>query len=518
MAKGSGSTRYNFLIVFFVALGSFTYGFNSAITGLVIGLPAFFKYFNINLDDTKGNQITGAINGLYSGGGILGCILVPWLLDHLGRRRTIQIAAAVAVISAALQGGSVAIAMFLIARFLNGFAVGMLDTSIPVFQSEISPARQRGRMVGAHGVLIVIGYSAAGFAGFGTYFATATVSWRLCLSLQIVAPLLLFIGSPWLPESPRWLIDHDRHEDGFKVLRKLHTRPDDPDEIVAREEYLQIRRQIELERADQLNKSWATLFKKPSLRKRLILGFGTQFIAQSTGVLVVNNYQILLYKSLGITGSLPLLLNALYNGVAAIMNFVNSLFLDRLGRIRIMIIGLTGCACSLICFTAMVATFGGTTNRVGNGFGVFFLFLFVFFYGGSMDATSYVYCSEIFPTPLRAQGTGFSVAGLFTATLIYTQTAPVAFASVGWKFYIVFIILPLLGASLMWKFFPETKQLSLEEISGLFGDEVALDINQLSAEKREELDRQLLEGGVGVTSMLPVKGEAGPTGDQIEKV
>lgn len=87
--------------------------------------------------------------------------------------------------------------MFLISRFLNGFAVGMLDTSIPVFQSEISPARQRGRMVGAHGVLIVIGYSAAGFAGFGTYFAAPTVSWRLCLSLQIVAPFLLFVGSPW---------------------------------------------------------------------------------------------------------------------------------------------------------------------------------------------------------------------------------------------------------------------------------------------------------------------------------
>ncbi len=58
------------------------------------------------------------------------------------------------------------------------------------------------------------------------------------------------------------------------------------------------------------------------------------------GVLVVNNYQILLYKSLGITGSLPLLLNALYNALAAFMNFINSLFLDRLGRIRIMLIGL----------------------------------------------------------------------------------------------------------------------------------------------------------------------------------
>ncbi|KAL6250231.1 hypothetical protein RBB50_002532 [Rhinocladiella similis] len=514
----AGGTRYNFLIVFFVALGSFTYGFNSAIMGLVIGLPAFFEYFDINLDNTEGNQITGATNGLYSGGGILGCLFVPWLLDRLGRLRTIQIAAALAIISAALQGGSVHIAMFLISRFLNGFAVGMLDTSIPVFQSEISPAHQRGRMVGAHGVLIVIGYSAAGFAGFGTYFATPTVSWRLCLSLQIVAPLLLFIGSPWVPESPRWLIDKGRHDAGYQVLRKLHTRPDDPEEIVAREEFLQIRRQIELERSDNLNKSWGTMFRKPSMRKRLILGFGTQFIAQSTGVLVVNNYQILLYKSLGITGSLPLLLNALYNGLAAVMNFVNSVFLDRLGRIRIMLIGLTGCACSLICFTAMVATYGGTTNRVGNGFGVFFLFLFVFFYGGTMDATSYVYCSEIFPTPLRAQGTGFSVAGLFTATLIYTQTAPVAFVEVGWRFYILFILLPLIGAGLMWKFFPETKLLTLEEISRLFGDEVALDINQLSAEEKLALDREVAKGGEGVTSVSPVKSEGTTHEDRIEKV
>lgn len=87
--------------------------------------------------------------------------------------------------------------MFLVSRFLNGISVGMLDTSIPVFQSEVSPAHQRGRMVGTHGVLIVSGYSAAGFVGFGTYYADRSVGWRLCLALQIVAPLLLTLGSPW---------------------------------------------------------------------------------------------------------------------------------------------------------------------------------------------------------------------------------------------------------------------------------------------------------------------------------
>lgn len=135
-----------------------------------------------------------------------------------------------------------------------------------------------------------------------------------------------------------------------------------------------------------------------------------------------------------------------------------------------------------------------------------------------MDATSYVYCSEIFPTPLRAQGTGFSVAGLFTATLIYTQTAPVAFVEVGWRFYILFILLPLIGAGLMWKFFPETKLLTLEEISRLFGDEVALDINQLSAEEKLALDREVAKGGEGVTSVSPVKSEGTTHEDRIEKV
>lgn len=153
------------------------------------------------------------------------------------------------------------------------------------------------------------------------------------------------------------------------------------------------------------------------------------------------------------------------------MNWVNSLILDRFGRIRIMVLGLIGCSLSLCGFTAMVAEFVGTSNKVGNGFGVFFLYLFVFFYGGSMDASSYVYCAEIFPTSIRAQGVGFSVAGLFAMTLIYTQAAPTAFEQVGWKYYLVFIIIPWVGAFVFQKFLPETAGLSLEEIAVLFGDE-----------------------------------------------
>ena len=122
-------------------------------------------------------------------------------------------------------------------------------------------------------------------------------------------------------------------------------------------------------------------------------------------------------------------------------------------------------------FTACLARYGGTDNKLGNGFGVFFLYLcrslqktqkartdmsiVVTFFGGSMDASSYVYSSEIFPTSIRAQGAGFSVSGLFCFSLIYTMCAPVAFNSIGWKYYLIFIIVPLFGAAFMYTCYPE---------------------------------------------------------------
>jgi MFS family permease len=92
---------------------------------------------------------------------------------------------------------------------------------------------------------------------------------------------------------------------------------------------------------------------------------------------------------------------------------VNAILLDKVGRRPVIIIGLTGCILMITIYTAMVAEYAGTDNRAGNAMGVLFLFLFVTFYGGSQDASSYVYCSEIFPTGVRAQGLSIAIATLF---------------------------------------------------------------------------------------------------------
>lgn len=104
------------------------------------------------------------------------------------------------------------------------------------------------------------------------------------MALQMVAPLILLIGSPWLPESPRWLIYHDRPEKGFEVLQRLHRRSGEVEDLLAREEFLQIRQQVMLDRQNEM--SWMALWKSPSTRKRLLMGFFVIAAAQSSGVLV----------------------------------------------------------------------------------------------------------------------------------------------------------------------------------------------------------------------------------------
>ncbi|KAJ5874235.1 uncharacterized protein N7529_002665 [Penicillium soppii] len=474
-----------YIMIFYVALGSFTYGFNNSVIGSVLGLKSFLEYFDLssNAGDSSSNSIIGAASGLFAGGGAIGAMLLAWLADKTGRVRSMQVTCVICIISGAIQGGSVHIAMFLIGRFLSGIGVGLMVTLIPIYQSEVSPTESRGRMVGSHGFLIVTGYAFAAWTGFGCYFSPLPeFQWRFELSAQVIAPALLLIGSSWLPESPRWLIDQDRHNDALKILRQLHSNYDESnEEDPAQLELDMICAQFTLDQQflESVGK-WA-LFTKPSYRKRLFCGCFTQFIGQSTGVLVINNYQVMLYNSLGLYDSMPLLLYAVYLTWASLMNYMSTYIIDRVGRVRLMIFGLIGGTVAVICEATMVAEFSGTHNKIGNGFGVFFLFLFVTFYGGCLDATTYVYSAEIFPTHARGLGMGLSIFTQFCTTLVYTQVAPIAFNIIQWRYYLIFIILPIIGAVLMLFTFPETKGLSLEDISRVFEDEG--DAVELSAQR-----------------------------------
>ncbi|KAK5311128.1 hypothetical protein LTR93_011820 [Exophiala xenobiotica] len=433
------ANTFNFVAVFTVALGGFTYGFASTMIGSVLGLPAFWAHFGLTIDGST--AVVGATSGVFYGGAAIGGGLSSFLSNWLGRKRTLILTCALGVLGGLLQAAAVDIGMFLAGRTITGMCCGLFTCVCPVYQSEISPPKQRGRMVGAHGVVSVLGGSSATYIGLGCYFATnEQLQWRLILAFTILAPLVLLLAMPLLPESPRWLIEKGRYDQAREVLRRLHASPDDPLEILPKEEFIQIQRQIELEKEQKLSLRQA--LKLPGIRKRLAIGVLLPFFCMTTGQLVIANYQL-------------------------------------------------GCGVCLILHTVMVALYAASANRVGCGFAVLFLFLFIGFYGGCLDVTGYVYWTEIFPMHARSAGVGVSIVSFFCTALLWTQIAPTAFATIGWKYFLVFLIAPVVGAPTVSFYMPETKGLSLEEIAKLFGEEVAFDLSDLTDEQKAALEKEI---------------------------
>lgn len=113
------------------------------------------------------------------------------------------------------------------------------------------------------------------------------------------------------------------------------------------------------------------------------------------------------------------------------------------------VIGAIALSCDMALETAVTARFAGTGNRVGNGFGVAFLFLFSIIYSLSFNSIFSVYTAEVFPTKLRARGGAIATFCNFVCQIAFNQASPTAFANVGWRYYFVFIAINLSTAILV---------------------------------------------------------------------
>jgi MFS family permease len=198
--------------------------------------------------------------------------------------------------------GAAALAMFQTGRFFSGLGIGILVTVCPMYMSEMSSPYRRGWLVGHHAIFLVFGYMLSGWVGYGCYYATSineSFAWRFPLCLQCLSPVLLLVGSPWMPRSPRWLIQKGKLEEARTVLKRLRQSPEDPNDIAAKEEFYQISEQLKLD--EQKLKAtgqsvWISVWTKPSYRKRMIMGFLIQWGAEFGGPLIINNYAVSLHQ------------------------------------------------------------------------------------------------------------------------------------------------------------------------------------------------------------------------------
>lgn len=226
---------------------------------------------------------------------------------------------------------------------------------------------------------------------------------------------------------------------------------------------------------------------------------------------MIANYGVLLYTSLGMTKFMPLLLIALWVTATFPGNVFTSLMTDRWGRRTFMLIGLAGCYISNVFEAALQAEYLGTSNIAGQRAAIFFIFLFVLFCSSFLDASQFLYLSEIFPMYIRAEGMALGMSALYLADIVVLVAGPIALEKIKWKFFLVFIIPTAVEFVVVYFFFPETKQRSLEDINAAYGDTVAVHYYGATSEEQAEYLKAIAAGDLvhhGGTNGINEKGDS----------
>ncbi|KAK4235999.1 general substrate transporter [Achaetomium macrosporum] len=461
---------FNISLAAFAATGSFLFGYDSGVMTDVIASKNFLAYFNTD----TGTPIIGAINSTFSGGAVFGSLMGGLTMDRYGRRKTIMIGALIALVGSILQGAAQNLAMILVGRIIAGWAVGLLSMSVPVYQSECAHPKIRGLIVGLSQQMIGVGFIVSTWVGYGSAHAEGDLGqfqWRFPLAFQALPALMLFCGIMFFPESPRHLMEIDREEEAMRVLRKLHYNGSNDEWI--QHEFHEIKTTIAAEKAITVP-GWRIMFTVPQWRTRLLHGVAVQVFTQFTGINVIGYYQTSMYDALGITDKRALMVAGIYNCMGPLANLIFITFLiDRVGRRRPLLWGTVAIAVALICEAAINSQIDKENPQYGLSIGgVFFLFCVTVIFSLSWGPVSWVYMSEVMPMQIRARGNAFATGiGNWLVSTFWSQVSPIALKELNWKFYFLFVAWDVVVTiPVVYFFFKETKQLSLEEIDLLFGE------------------------------------------------
>ncbi|PLB50794.1 MFS sugar transporter [Aspergillus steynii IBT 23096] len=450
-----------FLSAIFLATGGFLFGYDSGIITSTISQTHFVDYFS-----NPSNTVTGGVVSSFQGGAILGTIINMMLGDWLGRKRSIFLGSVVSTFGCALQAGAVSMTMLIIGRFIAGTAVGIMTSIIPMYAGELAETKYRGMLSGLLQWMLSWGYLVAQWLGYGSSFVNGAFQWRFPLAFQCVPGLVLMFGIWLLHESPRWLMEKDRHDEALETLRKLRSGAPNTEDLVA-VEFAEIKDAIDAERATH-KVTWSSILTTPSWRRRLALGCGVQAFGPLSGINVINYYGPMIYESLGIPNQTSLMIIGISGALSIVYATICLGVLDRIGRVKPLIVSAAGCGLALVVNAALSQHWDASNANLLRAM-VAMNFVFSLFYT-PLGVISWVYPAEIFPVDIRNQGNSITTFTNWTFNLVFAQFSPQALDDIGFKYFYVFFIFNLIACLCYIFFFPETKGKTLEEMDLVFMD------------------------------------------------
>lgn len=469
------SSLYVISLSFIASLGGFIFGYDTAI---IAGCNSFLQtHFHLS-PAMLGWVVSSALLGT-----ILGCIISGVITDRFGRKRALILAALLLSLSAMgsmltpqFQGNldnplwmtsdmDTAFNMLVIARVIGGIGVGITSVVAPVYISELTLPENRGKIVSVYQLSITLGIllaflvdwivlnGAGDAAGIISPYASpkffewlfAEEIWRGMLGTEIPVALLFFILLLFTPESPRWLVANKRENEALDTMIKIGG------EEQAEVQLIEIREMIKEETG-----GFRELFS-PFFRRPFLIGILLPMFSHLSGIAAIMYFAPNIINEAIASVESSFLGAVLVGLVNSAFTFVAIQYIERSGRRKLLLIGVVGAFISLAGVGIMFA--------LGSTLIIIPLLCYVASFAFSYGPIVWVIISEIFPTRIRGMAVSIGSLSLMVTGFLITLTNPVLIESImpsGTFFLYAGLTLPAIW--FIWRFVPETKGKSLEEI------------------------------------------------------
>ncbi len=437
LIQNSG-TAYALLIAIAAAVGGLLFGYDTAvISGGVLFVRNQFHLTPFQTEVAVSAVLAGAALGAGAAG---------YFADRFGRKPVLVVDAIIFGVFAVVTGISNGLAMFVAARFLVGFGVGVASMITPLYIAEVSPPKVRGAFVTLNQLAIVTGIAVAYYVD---YLFSGAGNWRGMFISAVIPSVILLVALIFLPESPRWLASLGRFDQAFRILCRI-------------ENVLDAKRHLEeLQEVTQMDRlKFGDLFS-PRFRKALVVGVGLAIFQQVTGVNAIVYYTPIILQMAGFqSASSAILATVLVGAVNLVFTIVSLFLLDRVGRRPLLLIGIAGMALSLAHLGFL---FGA--HHVSRDAILIDVLVYLASFAIGLGPIFWLMISEIYPTTIRGQAMSLASVTIWIFDLLLSITFLTLVQGLGARR--AFWLYALLSAAAFyfsaWKV-PETKGRTLEEI------------------------------------------------------
>jgi SP family myo-inositol transporter-like MFS transporter 13 len=353
------------------------------------------------------------------------------MADKFGRKTPIWLACVVFIIGTVLQTAAYHLPQFAVGRFVVGLGVGGAAMVVPLYISELAPAKYRGRMVAFNNCSVTAGQfiaSALG-AGFAQVGDEKSQAWRATVGIGAIPAVILAGLLTLCPESSRQLVAHGKVDQASLVLTRIYpTSTEEQRRAKIRSIELSLQEATQSMAADSIWRSLVRIFTTPATFRAIFTACTIMAISQLSGFNTLMYYSATLFKIVGFNNATAVAITV--SATNFIFSILNLVIVDKFGRRRILLVTIAGMS---ICLTIAAISFHfipidvHTLEVQSDEIGwpgyllIVIIICFVGFYSSGVATIAWI-GTELIPLEVRAIGTMLNTVTCWSTNIIIAST------------------------------------------------------------------------------------------------